>query len=164
VNLDTVVRTTTRMVSRVLPANITVRVANDSLDCHVEVESGQMEQVVMNMVINARDAMPNGGTITIATMLVEVKELERGAYDNVPAGRYARLSVTDNGTGMDSDTLERIFEPFFTTKEQGKGTGLGLSTVFGIVHQCKGHIFVQSVLGKGTTFKVYLPSKENTHV
>jgi PAS domain S-box-containing protein len=157
VNLDTVVGTTVKMVSRVLPENIAMTVVNGSSGCNVEVESGQLEQVLMNLVINARDAMPNGGTITLSTAALEVRESERGLYDNVPAGSYAMLSVTDDGTGIDSDTLERIFEPFFTTKEQGKGTGLGLSTVFGIVHQCKGHIFVHTVFGKGTTFTIYLP-------
>jgi PAS domain S-box-containing protein len=162
VNLGGIVSTTAKMVRRVLPANVALTIAGDPLGCDVEVEPGQMEQVLMNLVINARDAMPNGGTISVATAIVDVRESERGVWDNVPSGRYATLSVSDNGTGMNSDTLERIFEPFFTTKDQGKGTGLGLSTVFGIVHQCNGHIFVQSALGVGTTFKIYLPESSST--
>jgi PAS domain S-box-containing protein len=158
VNFAVSVETTAKMVRRILPENTSVTVTNDPMARDVEAAPGQVEQVLMNLVINARDAMPNGGTIAIASTFVQVDEVNQDTSDHVPVGAYMRLCVTDSGTGMDGHTLERIFEPFFTTKEQGKGTGLGLSSVFGVVQQCKGHIFVESALGRGTTFRVFFPA------
>jgi CheY-like chemotaxis protein len=136
---------------------------NLSLDSgRVRIDPGQLEQVIMNLVVNSRDAMPRGGKLVIETHKVDFNEpqIRLHGETTMPAGSYAMVAVTDTGCGMDEETLRHIFEPFFTTKETGKGTGLGLSTVYGIVKQSGGYIWAYSEKGVGTTFKIYLPRIE----
>ena len=123
----------------------------------VKADVSQFEQVIVNLAVNARDAMPDGGTLTIRTANVAAQEAEKLSYKGMPAADYVRIDVTDTGTGIPADIVDKIFEPFFSTKEVGKGTGLGLSTVYGIVKQTGGFIYVDSEAGKGTSFRIFLP-------
>jgi CheY-like chemotaxis protein len=162
-DLGEVVRDFERMIGRVLGEHIRwTAVADDDL-WHVRADRGQLEQVLMNLAVNARDAMPDGGTLAIETRNATI---EAGLLDGSQAapGAYVRFSVRDTGVGMDADTQARIFEPFFTTKAPGRGTGLGLATVYGIVKQSGGFIDVESEPGQGTTFHVFLPSVADTPV
>ena len=156
-NLNAVVVDLEKMLKRVIGEDVEFRISLDSRLGSVKADRGQVEQVLMNLVVNARDAMPNGGRLIIETSNV-VLEDEFAQQRGYPQRCYVGLSVTDDGIGMDADTQARIFEPFFTTKEVGKGTGLGLSTVYGAITQSGGHIEVLSRVGEGTTFRIYLPT------
>jgi len=156
-NLNAAVENVATMLQRLIGEDVHLVTVLDPDLGQVKADPGQIEQVLMNLAVNARDAMPTGGRLTIETANVEITEPVHTDDAALPAGRYAMLSVNDTGCGMDVKTRSRIFEPFFTTKGQGKGTGLGLSTVYGIVKQSGGYILVNSKAGHGTTFKIYLP-------
>jgi signal transduction histidine kinase/ActR/RegA family two-component response regulator len=157
VNVNETVEGLQRMLERLLGEGIQLRAVLAAAPHPVIADPGQIEQVLLNLVVNARDAMPRGGTILIETQNVQLAGGYAPWQMEVAEGDYVMLAVSDTGIGMDKETQTRVFEPFFTTKEKGRGTGLGLSTVYGIVRQSGGHIWLYSELGKGTTFKVYLP-------
>jgi len=160
IDLTAVVHDTEKMLRRLLSEKVELRLALSSDQLYVLADAGQLEQVLVNLAVNAADAMPQGGMLTISTDEMEVSDAEYASRHmgvDVPIGEYAVLSVSDTGHGMTEQTKSHIFEPFYTTKPKGKGTGLGLATVYGIVKQAKGYVWVYSKLGAGTTFKIYLP-------
>jgi CheY-like chemotaxis protein len=145
------------LLHRTLREDIDLRVRTAPHPAFALVDLAQLESAILNLALNAQDAMPRGGTLTLAIEEIELDADSLGQASDVRDGRYVSIGVTDDGTGMDSDTLARVFEPFFTTKEAGRGTGLGLSTVYGFVKQSKGAIAIESSPGAGTTVTLYIP-------
>jgi PAS domain S-box-containing protein len=160
VNVNAIVQDMERLLRPLIGENIELITKLATQAALTRADAGQLEQVLMNLVVNAKDAMPGGGKLTIRTQTTIVDDKHGSGPQFIRPGRYVMLSVSDTGLGMDRETQSRIFEPFFTTKEQGKGTGLGLSTVYGIVKQTGGYVIVQSEPGSGTTFHIYLPQAE----
>ncbi|HQQ76139.1 MAG TPA: PAS domain S-box protein [Thermoanaerobaculia bacterium] len=156
-DLSSIVTDVEKMLKRLLGEDIEIVVVMPRVVGNVKADPGQMEQILLNLAVNARDAMPGGGRLTLALADADLDAPLAAAADLVPAGRYVVLSVTDDGCGMDHETLSHVFEPFYTTKERGKGTGLGLATVYGIVRQTGGYVAVETAPGAGTTFRIYLP-------
>jgi signal transduction histidine kinase len=162
VNLNTVVSTIENMLSRLIGDDVELKVTLDPALEAIKADPNQLEQVLMNLAVNSRDAMPQGGVLRIETSNTYIDAHYALHHRNVLPGPYVLLTVSDTGIGMDHETQLRIFEPFFTTKEEGKGTGLGLATVYGIVKQCEGLIEVQSQPGAGATFRIYFPRIHET--
>jgi len=159
-DLNSLVTSLNKMLRRLVREDIELVITLTPGIGNVKADPGQIDQVIMNLVVNARDAMPNGGKIVIETADADLDEFYCQNHPSVRPGRYVMMSVSDTGVGMDVETQARIFEPFFTTKEQGKGTGLGLATVYGIVKQSDGYIWVYSQVNMGTIFKIYFPRSE----
>jgi signal transduction histidine kinase len=157
VSLNDLLKNLTKMLRRVIGEDVEIDMHLEPASGNIMADAGQIEQIVMNLAINARDALPTGGTITIETQRVSLDEEYCKHHAEASPGKYVALYITDNGTGMSAEVMEKIFDPFFTTKAKGTGTGLGLSTVYGIVKQHNGHIYVYSEMGRGTTFKIYFP-------
>jgi two-component system, cell cycle sensor histidine kinase and response regulator CckA len=160
IDLHDVLSDLTHLLNRLVGERVDLKLVQDPLLGPIRADKRQLEQVMMNLVVNARDAMSDGGTIRIETEALTLSEVLRRDRAVVPCGEYAVIRVVDTGTGIPADKLEKIFEPFYTTKRTGEGTGLGLSTVYGIVKQSGGYIFVDSQLGEGATFSVYFPVHE----
>lgn len=160
VDINERLRDITKLLRPLMGDDVELVVLPRSTSALVEIDPGQLDQIVVNLAVNARDAMPRGGKLILETSVVSLDQVFTEQHQPMKAGNYVMLAVSDTGTGMDEETASRIFEPFFTTKELGKGTGLGLATVYGIVQQSGGHVWVYSEVGRGTTFKIYLPQAE----
>jgi two-component system cell cycle sensor histidine kinase/response regulator CckA len=147
----------TKLLRRLIRDDIAINVSTCKDGCMVNVDPTMFQQMIMNLVLNAQDAMPQGGSIMIETRITELSKEYAATHSEVAEGTYVEIAVSDTGEGMEQETTKRVFEPFFTTKEKGKGTGLGLSTVYGLVKQHGGHVSVYSELGQGSVFRLYLP-------
>jgi CheY-like chemotaxis protein len=160
IDLNTHLKDVTKLIRPLMGDDVEISVLTHCPSAVIEIDPGQLDQIILNLGVNSRDAMPRGGKFILETADVEVDASFTEQHGPITPGRYVVLAVSDTGVGMDAATASRIFEPFFTTKEVGKGTGLGLATVYGIVQHCGGHIWVYSEPGRGTTFKIYLSSAE----
>ena len=157
-DMNKIVGNMTKMLGRILGEDVTLQLNYSAVPAIVEADAGMMEQVLMNLAVNARDAMPRGGQLSIENRRLDWTRIMCSAHPEAQPGAFCLLAVSDTGCGMDPpENLARIFEPFFTTKEIGKGTGLGLATVYGIVKQHQGWVEVESTVGRGTTFRIYIP-------
>jgi two-component system, cell cycle sensor histidine kinase and response regulator CckA len=156
-DVNTILGDLSGMLRRLIGEDIELLISPSESDAYVSADPAQLDQVIVNLIVNARDAMPKGGRLTLQAQTVELGEDRTNGAASVPPGNYVLVKVSDTGTGMTQETLSRIFEPFFTTKELGQGTGLGLATTYGVVRQSNGYILVQSAVGHGTTFEIYLP-------
>ena len=161
-DLNTVLADTAKMLERLISPNIELSVVPGATPQWVTADPGQLGQVILNLAVNARDAMPGGGRLTISAKSVELKEPQIAVHGAIPPGAYAVLAVSDTGTGMEAEVQEHIFEPFFTTKQPGKGTGLGLAIVYGVVKQTGGWVAVRSQPEEGTTFEIYIPRADKS--
>jgi len=159
-DLNAVIHNLGSMLTRMLGEDISLEIISNTDIPNIEGDTGMIEQIIMNLIVNARDAMPKGGKLTVVTSVADITEEYTAQHTGSHQGKFVSLMVKDTGCGMDPKTLERIFEPFFTTKAVGKGTGLGLATVYGIVRQHGGWVDVQSELGSGTTFTVFIPATD----
>ncbi len=160
INPNTLIADLEKMLSRLIGEDIRVRLVLSGDTGFIRADPGQIEQVIVNLAVNSRDAMPVGGTLTIKTATADFDEDDEEKNPEMGAGSYVMIRMEDTGCGMDGETMEHIFEPFFTTKDVGKGTGLGLSTVYGIIKQSGGYIYAESTIGRGTSFTIYLPRIE----
>ncbi len=160
ISVNTIIDNFLKILGKMAGEDIIITTCLSEKSCVVDADPSQIEQVIMNLIVNARDAMPKGGEIIIETELVQLDQGDVSKHIEVKPGQYVLMAISDTGEGMDEDVLAKIFDPFFTTKESGKGTGLGLATVYGIVKQHGGYIYAYSEKGKGTTFKIYLPANK----
>ncbi len=162
ISINTIIRNFIKILDKIVGEDIVITTYLSEENCTVEADPGQIEQIIMNLVVNAKDAMPNSGEIIIETAAIQLDQHYVNKHIEVKPGQYVLMAISDTGEGVDKDVLSKIFDPFFTTKERGKGTGLGLATVYGIVKQHDGYIFAYSEKNRGTTFKIYLPACKKT--
>jgi two-component system, cell cycle sensor histidine kinase and response regulator CckA len=160
-DLNERLKETSKLLRPLMGDDVEVRLLPRTQQALIDADPGQLDQIILNLAVNARDAMSRGGKLILETATVEFDEDVARLYPPLTTGNYVMLAVSDTGSGMDQETVSHIFEPFFTTKDKSKGTGLGLATVYGIVQQCAGNISVYSEPGRGTTFKLYFPSAEH---